>query len=373
MKITHILIPLLGLAMACSKKPDPNPINEPEEVITPEAVYNFDTTAFNTKEPFIHISDSGLEGFLVIYGYDTDNQVNGKMSREDVNTVSSLHLNYFLNHSDSILIEKHLYFTKRYELNQSGEVFQFPARLNNGITVHLPIIDIKDASALKEFHNLNSFYCDYSSIGKLDFGGKNFMDAIRLITSSQEVEIMGVESVNRLSVSRNDYVPNSTGFPNLNANLGTIRSITELQLFGIDQIIFPKKLYSFHLRDFNMNTLDLTLFPEVKELFLSEGANIEKVLFNKKLSRIALDFCPKIEGLDFNVLESIEYCHINQLQGLKKVDVSKFSTINSFQSKENPSLDSILVNKDQSLTLPDNAGYGRFWEKDDWTEWVVKE
>jgi hypothetical protein len=66
-------------------------VEEPPVVVIPPFVDDeIVISPKETKEPFIELIDTGFEAVLIIYGIDSDNQLNGKVAKSDIEGVTHI-------------------------------------------------------------------------------------------------------------------------------------------------------------------------------------------------------------------------------------------------------------------------------------------
>jgi hypothetical protein len=101
--LSKLLLLSIAFFVSCAKSENITvlePVVVEREPVAQEPV---DFPVTETREPYFTIDDKGFEALLILYNVDTDNQINGKVSEEDILTVKDL--GYILNGSPSLKAE----------------------------------------------------------------------------------------------------------------------------------------------------------------------------------------------------------------------------------------------------------------------------
>ncbi|MCR9062816.1 MAG: hypothetical protein NXI00_02560 [Cytophagales bacterium] len=361
-KIIILMFTVFGIFACKDSKNTLIPVPEVEQ-----SIYPFDTTRYQTKEPFIILEDKGLEAFLVINGQDTDNQVNGKISEADAKQIKELNLRtpfYELEQN------KYLYFGNLYSLldMDNKEIFDS----------HLPKLPIKSISDLKKFPNLTNLYATcFENIGTFDFSDNDKLNSID-INYIGNTKIVGIDSLESVFWQAFRQFSKDDSLFQSRIDLSQINYVGSLWVRYTSDIEFPKNTAEdtyIYINRSDVEGTKLTTFlakRKLRDLHLGELPNLTSlVLASNNNARISVSSCMNLEEINFEKVENISEIQVVNCPLLKTIDISKYKDIYLIDSRANTKLDTIFINKD--LDLKRSGINCCTIQKDPWTSWKIKE
>ena len=333
----------------------PTPILPPVEIIT------IDTTAYATKEPFVNIKDRGFEAYLVVYGTDTDNQINGKISVEDADKVNDYLMLSTINFDEKIK-KKYAFLLNKYKL----KTFE-----DNGINgkYYLDKFVVSNLDDLKVFPNLKSIFSESVVSDSVVISHENKITEVSIHNEKTHyVNIDGCKELTRLFVSGQDQKKK------LKLDIQNLKKLELLSLggnMGFVNLRNNEKITNVSLIGTNFSNYDFSEVKNLYSIFVNNSQILKKIMLPKSIRVIKL-FGTGIENIDLSSSTELSELYFTDNFYLKTLDVSGSSNVYVCNSSQNPLLSQILLNPEQKIDSLGGAHGGRFWLKDPWTKWEYK-
>ena len=332
----------------------PTPILPPVEIIT------IDTTAYATKEPFVNIKDRGFEAYLVVYGMDTDNQINGKISVEDAeNRVQSLSFTtYFL---DKKAVKLYEFLRIKYKLKTFVDNQYSPNNLDKFVIANL--------DDLKSFPNVKYISTESVVADSVIISHENKIIQVNITNKmTHYVNLNACKELSKLGIDIED------SNKELKLDIKNLKNITSVNINGnVGFVDFKnnENLTEVYLSRIKLSSYDLSELKNLRVLYVRENLNMNELKLPEKIYKVDL-YTTGVGTLDFSNYKDLREMLFFNNPNLKTLNVSGSSNIYVCNSKQNPLLSQILLNPNQKIDTLGGAHGGRFWLKDPWTKWEYK-
>ena len=333
----------------------PTPILPPVEIIT------IDTTAYATKEPFVSIKDRGFEAYLVVYGMDTDNQINGKISVEDADKVNDYLMLSTINFDEKIK-KKYAFLLNKYKL----KTFE-----DNGINgkYYLDKFVVSNLDDLKVFPNLKSIFSESVVSDSVIISHENKITEVSIQNEKTHyVNIDGCKELTRLTVYNQDL--NRVLYLDIQ-NLKKINFLTASGNVDYTDFKYNESLGIVHLSNAKVKKYDFRKVNNLSWLVIADNINLEEVNLPDKIVQLQISGS-SIGELNLTTQKQLRVIKLEDNANLKDIDVSNTDPVYLCNTVRCPLLKQILLNPNQKIDTLGGAHGGRLWLKDPWTKWEYK-
>ena len=332
----------------------PTPILPPVEIIT------IDTTAYATKEPFVNIKDRGFEAYLVVYGIDKDNQINGKLAVEDANQeIEYLFLN--TNYLTKKALKLYEFLRIKYKLETFVDNQYSSSKLDK-----LVIANLDD---LKSFPNVKYISTESVVADSVIISHENKITQVNIANKrTHYVNLNACKELSKLGIDIED------SDKELKLDIKNLKNITSVNINGnVGFIDFKnnENLIDLYLSRTKLSGYDFSGVKNLKILYIQENLNMNELILPENIYKVQLNMTG-IRKLNFSNYKNLREMLFFNNSNLKTLDVSGSSNVYICNSSQNPLLTQILLNPEQKIDTLGGSHGGRFWLKDPWTKWEFK-
>jgi len=252
------------LFQSCSNKGD-LPIPEPVEEIPNQVIHEPRSFPVSeTKQPFAELSDKGFEAMLIFYEIDSDNQINGKVSLEDLKKVTTLTFQY---QPDVTYREKRAFIERTY-----GEIPKMSS-----------FDDIKLLSNLRMLGSYAGKHLDLSNNLELE-EIQLYVPAIKTINLQNLKKLKKIDFYPPIGVG---YIPspNIRDFKEIdltdNTALEVLKYYGNAPTLDLNKNVNLREAY-LHSAEFKQTTLDLTKNTKLEILDCTGLFSVKEILITQE-------------------------------------------------------------------------------------------